>query len=104
MFRKQKYYGKMKEYHKRLNDKDYEKLMESIDRVTKSIRKMNEGEELNIYINDDMCKKLGVSETLLSRYRNERQLPYSKVGDKYFYTDKDIDSFIENTSSKRLII
>ena len=94
----------MKDYHKKFNDNDFEKLMASIDCATKSLRKMNGGEELNIYTNEDMCKKLGVSETLLSRYRNERQLSYSKVGDKYFYTDEDIESFIENTSSKRLIV
>ena len=94
----------MKDYHKRFSDKDFGKLMSSIDCATKSLRKMNEGEELNIYTNEDMGKRLGVSETLLSRYRNERQLPYSKVGDKYFYTDEDIENFIENTSSKRLIV
>jgi len=94
----------MKDYHKKLNDNDFKKLMDSIDRIAKSLRKMNEGEELNIYTSEDVCKKLGVSETLLSRYRNERQLPYSKVGDKYFYTDEDIENFIENTSSKRLIV
>jgi len=94
----------MKDYHKKFNDNDFEKLMSRIDCATKSLRKMNEGEELNIYTSEDVCKKLGVSETLLSRYRNERQLSYSKVGDKYFYTDEDIDSLIENTSSKRLIV
>ena len=94
----------MKDYHKKFNDNDFKKLMDSIDRIAKSLRKMNEGEELNIYTSEDVCKKLGVSETLLSRYRNERQLPYSKVGDKYFYTDEDIENFIENTSSKRLIV
>ena len=94
----------MNDYHKKFNDREYEILMASIDCATMSLRQMNEGEGLNIYTNEDMCKKLGVSETLLSRYRNERQLPYSKVGDKYFYTDEDIESFIENTSSKRLIV
>ena len=93
----------MKDYHKRFSDKDFGKLMSRIDCATKSLRKMNEGEGLNIYTNEDMCKKLGVSETLLSRYRYERKLPYSKVGDKYFYTDEDIENFIENTSLKRLI-
>jgi len=94
----------MKDYHKKFNDNDFEKLMASIDCATKSLREMNGGEELNIYTNEDMCKKLGVSETLLSRYRNERQLPYSKVDDKYFYTDEDIESFMENTSSNKLIV
>jgi len=93
----------MKDYHKKFNDREYEKLMASIGCATMSLRLMNEGEELNIYTSEDVCKKLGVSETLLSRYRNERQLSYSKVGDKYFYTDEDIENFIENTSSKRLI-
>ena len=94
----------MKDYHKRFSDKDFGKLMSRIDCATKSLRKMNEGEELNIYTSEDVCKKLGVSETLLSRYRNERQLPYSKVDDKYFYTDEDIESFMENTSSNKLIV
>ena len=94
----------MKDYHKKFNDNDFEKLIDSIDCATISLRQMNEGEELNIYTSEDVCKKLGVSETLLSRYRNERQLSYSKVGDKYFYTDEDIESFMENTSSNKLIV
>lgn len=90
----------MKDYYKKFSDMDYKKLMGQMEVITKSIKQLNEGEKLNVYTSKEVCKRLGVSEALLSIYRNERQLPFSRVGDKYFYTDEDIDKFIENTSSR----
>jgi len=90
----------MKDYYKKFSDMDYKKLMGQMEVITKSIRQLNEGIEFHVYTSKEVCKRLGVSEALLSIYRNERQLPFSRVGDKYFYTDEDIDKFIENTSSR----
>ncbi len=90
----------MKEYHKRFNDREYKELMTRMDDVTRSIKQLNEGDELHVYTSKEVCKRLGVSEALLTQYRNERQLSFSRVGDKFFYTDEDIEQFIENTTSR----
>ena len=94
----------MKEYHKRFSDRDFKELMTRMEDVTRCIGQINEGDELHVYTSKEVCKRLGVSEALLSIYRNERQLPFSRVGDKYFYTDEDIEKFIENTTSRTFTI
>ena len=90
----------MNDYYKKFCDMDYKKLMEQMEDITKSIRRLNEGDELHIYTSKEVCKKLDVSEALLTTYRNEQLLPYCRVGDKFFYTDDDIEKFLENTSSR----
>ena len=90
----------MNDYYKKFCDMDYKKLMEQMEDITKSIRRLDEGDELHIYTSKEVCKKLDVSEALLTTYRNEQLLPYCRVGDKFFYTDDDIEKFLENTSSR----
>ena len=94
----------MKDYYKKFSDMVYKKLMGQMEDITKSIRHLNEGEKFNVYTSKEVCKKLGVSEALLTTYRIEQQLSYSRVGDKFFYTDDDIEKFLENTSSKTFTI
>lgn len=94
----------MNDYYKKFCDMDYKKLMEQMEDITKSIRRLNEGDELHIYTSKEVCKKLDVSEALLTTYRNEQLLPYCRVGDKFFYTDDDIEKFLENTSSRTFTI
>ena len=94
----------MKEYNRKFSDRDYKELMGRIEEITKSVKQINEGNELHVYTSKEVCKRLGVSEAVLSQYRNERQLPFSRVGDKFFYTDEDIENFIENTTSRTFTI
>lgn len=94
----------MNDYYKKFCDMDYKKLMEQMEDITKSIRRLNEGDELHIYTSKEVCKKLDVSEALLTTYRNEQLLPYCRVGDKFFYTDDDIEKFLENTSPRTFTI
>ena len=94
----------MKEYHKKFSDRDFKELMTRMEDVTRSIKELNEGVELHVYTSKEVCKRLGVSEALLTQYRNERQLSFSRVGDKFFYTDEDIEKFIDNTSSRTFTI
>jgi hypothetical protein len=94
----------MKEYHRRFSDREYKELMTRMEDMTRSIKQLNESVELYVYTSKEVCKRLGISETLLTQYRNERQLSFSRVGDKFFYTDEDIEKFIENTSSRTFTI
>lgn len=54
-------------------------------------------EELVVYNSQQVCSMLNISDKLLVRYRYDGLLPYSRVGDKYWYTQDDIDSFMRNT-------
>ena len=94
----------MKEYYRKFSERYYKELMGRIEEITKSVKQLNEGDELHVYTSKEVCKRLGISETLLTQYRNERQLSFSRVGDKFFYTDEDIEKFIDNTSSRTFTI
>lgn len=49
---------------------------------------------LKVYNNESIMALLGVSERTLRKYREEGYLPYTKIGDKFFYSDEDIRRFL----------
>ena len=49
-----------------------------------------------IYTNNEVKDLLGIQDKLLKKYRDNGLLAYSQVGDKYWYTQSDIDQFLEN--------
>lgn len=49
---------------------------------------------MKVYNNKEIQSVLGVNEKLLRRYRYDGKLSYTKVGDKYWYTQDDIDEFM----------
>lgn len=53
--------------------------------------------ESKIYTNNEIKKELNVEDKLLKKWRDNGLLAYSKIGDKYFYTSKDISDFLERT-------
>ena len=42
------------------------------------------------YNNKELCKVLGVEERLIQKYREQGLLAYSKIGDKYWYSQQDV--------------
>lgn len=49
-----------------------------------------------IYTNSEVKELLGIQDKLLKKYRDNGLLAYSQVGDKYWYTQSDIDQFLES--------
>ncbi len=47
-----------------------------------------------IYTNSEIKELLGIQDKLLKKYRDEGLLAYRQVGDKYWYTQSDIDQFL----------
>lgn len=50
-----------------------------------------------VYTNNEVKDLLGVGDKLLRKYRDEGYLGFSRIGDKYFYSEKDIVKFLELT-------
>lgn len=48
-----------------------------------------------VYTNATLKERLGVGDKLIKSYRDSGYLPYSKVGDKFFYTDEDLEVFLK---------
>ena len=47
-----------------------------------------------VYTNKDVKELLGVEDKLLRKYRDNGLLAYTHVGDKFWYTQTDIDQFL----------
>ena len=50
-----------------------------------------------VFTNKEVLEMLQINTCTLRRYRENGYLGYSKVGDKYFYTQDDIDKFLKNS-------
>lgn len=51
-------------------------------------------ERNKLYNNKEIRLLLGVEERLIKKYRDEGHLPFSRKGDKYWYTGHDVISFL----------
>ena len=49
---------------------------------------------LKVYSNEALAELLGIGERTLRKYREEGRISYSRVGDKIFYSDDDVRSFL----------
>lgn len=52
--------------------------------------------ECRIYTNKELMKPLGVESRYLKNLRDNGYLSYSRHGDKYWYTQTDVDTFLKS--------
>lgn len=50
-----------------------------------------------IFTNKSIKELLGIQDKLLKKYRDDGLLPFSQIGDKYWYTREDIEVLLSNT-------
>lgn len=55
----------------------------------------NEIYSLKVYNNKELATLLDVSDKTLRQYRNEGWISYSRVDDKFWYTQEDVDEFLQ---------
>lgn len=87
----------MREYIKRIHDKETEKVINSLLGMKRDVQNLSH--TLLIYNNKMVCDMLNISENQLNRYRCYGLLDYSRCGDKYWYTQDDIDNFLIRTKN-----
>ena len=51
---------------------------------------------MKLYNNKELMEKLGVKDKYLKKLRDNGFLGYSREGDKYWYTQKDVDCFLRS--------
>lgn len=90
----------MREYFKKVNCETINELMTNLEECDKFVRDMNEKRDLTLYNNHEICDVLGINEKLLRKYRYNGFLSYSKCGDKYWYTQSEVDEFMANNKRK----
>ena len=81
---------------------DSEKLNQlilSIELLSKQVKELSEKSnvaEKGIYTNSEIRELLGVQDKLIRKYRDEGKLGFQKEGDKFWYTQEDIDQFLSH--------
>lgn len=67
-------------------------------RYGKLLSEKEKAQELSkpLYTQKEMLILLDVSPNTLKKYRENGWLGYSRVDDKYYYSRKDIDEFLQN--------
>ena len=84
----------VKKYYKKVESVEMNALLGELDAIETCLDKFSAPGELKVYNNKEILSVLGVNEKQLRRYRYDGKLSYTKVGDKYWYTQNDIDGFM----------
>lgn len=90
----------VKKYYKRIDSVDVKALMGELDTIESCLERIDAPGELVVYNNKEINSVLGVNEKLLRRYRYDGKLSYTKVRDKYWYTQNDINEFMDKHHRK----
>jgi hypothetical protein len=78
----------------------FNELLDTIKNIDKKLSAKTDNTETskNIYSNDDLVEKLSVSKSTLQNYRNKGLLKFNKVGRKLFYTEEQVQDFLNDNN------
>lgn len=71
-------------------------LFNEVKSLREEINSLKVAPQKQLYTNKEVMELLGVKDKLLKKYRDKGLLAYRQVNDKYWYTQKDIDQFLNN--------
>lgn len=72
-------------------------MVEELHNLKEEIRHLNTEPSLpTIYTNKTIKELLGIEDKLLRKYRDNGLLAYTQVGDKFWYTQADVDKFLSS--------
>lgn len=70
--------------------------VEVLSRQVKELSEKSKVTEKKIYTNHEIRDLLGVQDKLIRKYRDDGKLAFHKEGDKFWYTQEDIDQFLSH--------
>lgn len=71
-----------------------ESLLSGISALGANLRKREP--PLSIFSNKQVQELLHINDKLIRKYREQGLIGYTNVGDKYWYTRKDVETFLKN--------
>lgn len=82
-----------------IDNEKLNQLISSIEVLRRQVKELSEKSKVSekkIYTNSDIRELLGVQDKLIRKYRDEGKLSFHKEGDKFWYTQDDIDQFLSH--------
>ena len=71
-------------------------LLNEVKSLREEIGSIKSAPQKQLYTNKEVMELLGIRDKLLKKYRDDGLLSYRQVGDKFWYTQKDIDQFLSS--------
>ena len=87
--------------HFQFSEEEYQTLIQRLDSINEKITGKSSNPEDIIYDNADTLRLLKVSRRTLQSWRTDGLISFSQIGSKLFYTQKDINEFIQKHYNKR---
>ena len=83
-----------------LTQNQFDLLQKQIEELKDTIQiKLNENGE-RIYDNEDFIERMHISKRTAQSWRDEGKISFSQVGNKIYYTQRDVDAFINKFKNK----
>ena len=82
-----------------IDNEKLNQLIISIEVLSSKVKELSEKSkvtEKKIYTNHEIRELLGVQDKLIRKYRDDGKLAFHKEGDKFWYTQEDIDQFLSH--------
>lgn len=71
-----------------------EEILSKLDKQADTSVKQNQARTCQVYNNKDLMDLLGIKDKYLKKLRDNGYIGYSRMGDKYWYTQEDLDKFL----------
>lgn len=71
-------------------------LIAKIEELTAVVNTLTEAKTIKIYSSTEVKALLNIGDKLLKKYRDEGLLAYTQVGDKFWYSEADIQKFLSD--------
>jgi len=86
----------MEKYCKKVKENDLLSVLNSLNSINDDLTVLSKKPLEKVYSNKDMLAILGVTDKTLAKYRNDGELPFRQFDDKYWYTQSDLDHFMDS--------
>lgn len=79
-----------------MTDNEIKKMFTELRSKVDSLLPLAKKKGFCVYTNAEMKELMRVGDKLLKKWRDEGYLGFSRVGDKFYYSDADIKAFLES--------
>lgn len=77
-----------------------EEVVSKVDILLNEIKTIKDGSVKKVFNTKDLCKYLGVGRSVVDKLRQNGEITYSKVGQSFVFTQKDVDDYLMRNKVK----
>lgn len=71
-------------------------LESKVDSILETLQQMKDGSGKKYYTTKELSELTGIGKSVIDRLRQNGEISYSKIGQTYIFTQRDIEELMEN--------